>query len=166
MTYDVKNDQNGGANGSGWDGKSRKDNARSRTMPISFFGPDFNGAAADEDSDVGVSGDSIFEAEARCDFADIGMPPGCVFPDYVPGYVIKGNEFPAAAAHIWLITGKIGQRTGTYPGSWPSSPLHYLPMTAKAEHKANQRNAYDRGPTRTATRSAAGAARTASSRTA
>ncbi|WP_326671551.1 DNRLRE domain-containing protein [Streptomyces sp. NBC_01257] len=145
MTYDVKNDQNGGANGSGWDGKSRKDNARSRTMPISFFGPDFNGAAADEDSDVGVSGDSIFEAEARCDFADIGMPPGCVFPDYVPGYVIKGNEFPAAAAHIWLITGKIGQRTGTYPGSWPSSPLHYLPMTAKAEHKANQRNAYDRG---------------------
>ncbi|MGW2339510.1 DNRLRE domain-containing protein [Streptomyces sp. NPDC001661] len=145
MTYDVQNDMNGGANGSGWDGKSRKDDARSREIPVEFWGAEFNGAPVDDDSDAGATGNNLWASEIRCDFADIGLPPGCVFPEYVPGYVIKANEFPAAAAHIWLITAKIGQRTGTYPGLWPNMPLHYLPMSTKAEHASNQRNAYDRG---------------------
>ncbi|GGW30660.1 DNRLRE domain-containing protein [Streptomyces xantholiticus] len=149
LTWDVKNDQDS-ANGSGWDGKSRKDSIRQRGFPVGFFGPEFSGATADDDTDHGAASDKLFQSEARCDFADVGLSPGCVFPEYAPGYVIKSNEFPAAAAHLYLIRAKMGLKNNgdanTGPGTNPFHPLHYLPMSDKKEHKANQRNEWDRGP--------------------
>ncbi|MFF2645613.1 DNRLRE domain-containing protein [Streptomyces niveus] len=149
LTYDVQLDMAGGANGSGWDGKSRKDSIRSRNFPVGFFGPDFSGASSDGDIDHAVTGDNLFQSKSRCDFADIGLSPGCVFQEYAPGYTIKSNEFPAAAAHIYLIRAKMGLKDNgdgnTGPGTSPFHPLHYLPMSDKAEHKENQRNTWDRG---------------------
>ncbi|MFJ8194766.1 DNRLRE domain-containing protein [Streptomyces sp. NPDC096094] len=149
LTWDVKNDQDN-ANGSGWDGKSRKDSLRQRGFPVGFIGPEFSGATTDDDTDLGAAADNLFQSRARCDFADIGLPPGCVFPEYAPGYVIKSNEFPAAAAHLFLIRSKMGLKNNgdanTGPGTNPFHPLHYLPMSDKKEHKTNQRNAWDRGP--------------------
>lgn len=149
LTYDVQNDMNGGANGSGWDGKSRKDSIRSREFPVGFIGPEFSGASGDDDTDLGLNGDNLFQSRSRCDFADVGLPPGCVFQEYAPGYTIKSNEFPAAAAHIYLIRSKMGLKNNgdanTGPGSNPFHPLHYLPMSSKPEHKDNQRNEWDRG---------------------
>jgi hypothetical protein len=75
---------------------------------------------------------------ARCDAAKINnMPPGCVFPEYVPGWIINPATHPAAAVHAQLMMSKLPGHEGWDAGH----PLHYLPMTKKGNP---QRNRFDR----------------------
>ncbi|QMU18698.1 DNRLRE domain-containing protein [Streptomyces pristinaespiralis] len=66
--------------------------------------------------------------DVRCDkVAFTGKAPGCVFPDYVPGFALNSKKFPAAAAHAWLIQNKLA---GNY-GRDPLHPLMYLPKASR-----------------------------------
>ncbi|MFB6877290.1 DNRLRE domain-containing protein [Streptomyces sp. NPDC056323] len=56
-----------------------------------------------------------------CD--DVYKPTGCVISTYPPGYVVNVAKYPAAAAHIWLVS----QRHAKKLGASPATPLHYLP---------------------------------------
>ncbi|MDI3420581.1 hypothetical protein [Streptomyces luteolus] len=73
-------------------------------------------------------------AYVRCD--TVYTKPGCVMPQYMPGYVFNTKKTPAAAAHAWLMQEKIrGQ-----------APLNYLPDRRGTTGVHGERNAFDRDP--------------------
>ncbi|GAA5039885.1 golvesin C-terminal-like domain-containing protein [Streptomyces siamensis] len=71
----------------------------------------------------------------RCDREAKGKSTvGCVFPDYIPTYVVNTEANPSAAAFYWILM----QKLPYHPGSRDhSSPLNYLADTAR--QKANRK---------------------------
>ncbi|MFF4018890.1 hypothetical protein [Streptomyces sp. NPDC001843] len=86
-----------------------------------------------EEEDTGLA-----PLKARCD--SVYATPGCVFPDYRPGYVFNSRKYPEAAAHAWLYQNKL-------PGHWGAfdHPLKFLPDKVP-NGKAGDRNEYGRDP--------------------
>ncbi|WP_248512478.1 hypothetical protein [Streptomyces sp. D2-8] len=83
------------------------------------------------DNSQGLIGNPVY---TRCD--KVYSPSGCVFRDYMPGYVFNTAKTPAAAAHAWLINTKI--RKG--------APLNYLPDRRGSSGTHGERNRYNRDP--------------------
>ncbi|WP_327323426.1 hypothetical protein OG735_13560 [Streptomyces sp. NBC_01210] len=83
------------------------------------------------DKSHGLIGNPVY---ARCDM--VYSPAGCVFRDYMPGYVFNTAKAPAAAAHAWLINTKIRE----------GAPLNYLPDRRGETGAHGERNAYGRDP--------------------
>ncbi|WP_374215038.1 DNRLRE domain-containing protein [Streptomyces longispororuber] len=69
----------------------------------------------------------------RCD--KVHKDPGCVFPEYSPGYAMNSKKYPAAAAHAWLIQSKLAPE---YFGRTPVTPLTYLPGKTRNIAGANK----------------------------
>ncbi|MFD7163591.1 DNRLRE domain-containing protein [Streptomyces violascens] len=117
-----------------------KDKDRSEELPIRFYLQANSTAGPGTETETLNGNVSIL---ARCDAVKLYEPvakplsPGCVFPQYKPGWVIDPAEYPAAAAHAWLIANKMPGN----PGLDSKHPLHYLPMSAKGKA---QRNMWDR----------------------
>ncbi|MFJ5289442.1 DNRLRE domain-containing protein [Streptomyces sp. NPDC088348] len=94
----------------------------SHSMQLGFgWGGKFNTSMFEEDDLEKISDAISPELVIACD--DVYKPKGCVMSAYPPGYVVNAAKYPAAAAHIWLIS----QRHAKKLGASPSTPLHYLP---------------------------------------
>ncbi|MEV7004150.1 hypothetical protein AB0N62_41935 [Streptomyces sp. NPDC093982] len=83
------------------------------------------------DNSQGFLGNPVF---VRCDM--VYSPAGCVFRDYMPGYVFNTAKTPAAAAHAWLTQAKIRE----------GAPLSYLPDRRGDTGEHGERNKYGRDP--------------------
>ncbi|MGA5810927.1 DNRLRE domain-containing protein [Streptomyces cellulosae] len=77
--------------------------------------------------------------ETRCD--KVHDNPGCVIPEYSPGYAINSKKYPAAAAHAWLIQSKLAPE---YYGRSPVTPLTYMPIKRRNTAGANNEGRSER----------------------
>lgn len=118
-------------NGSLQDASGKRDIDLSKKFPVDVYGI-FTSEQEVVDPGKGGTWDSVeitsTAVGVRCD--KVYATHGCVLPDYAPGYKFNAANYPAAAAHAWLIQNK-AKYQGL--GASPQNPLHYIPGPKSGE---------------------------------